>query len=122
MILGINHVQITVPKGGESQAREFYCNLLGLVEIEKPTPLKANGGFWLKAGSLQVHIGVEDNPYRNETKAHIAFEVKSIEIMRELLQSNGVSVKENTPIKGFERFDIRDPFGNRIEIMQRINR
>ena len=36
MLIGINHVQITIPEGQEQAAREFYCDLLGLKEIEKP--------------------------------------------------------------------------------------
>ena len=43
----INHVQITVPKGAEAEARAFYCDLLGLREIAKPQSLEGRGGFWL---------------------------------------------------------------------------
>ena len=35
-ILGVEHVQITIPVGAEREAREFYCYFLGLSEIEKP--------------------------------------------------------------------------------------
>jgi catechol 2,3-dioxygenase-like lactoylglutathione lyase family enzyme len=36
MIHAIHHVQITIPRGAEDEARTFYCDLLGLPEIEKP--------------------------------------------------------------------------------------
>ena len=36
MIRGINHVQLTIPRGSEEKARHFYCQTLGLPEIEKP--------------------------------------------------------------------------------------
>lgn len=39
MILGIHHVQITIPTGEEARARAFYCDLLGLEEMEKPASL-----------------------------------------------------------------------------------
>ncbi|MDQ0226474.1 catechol 2,3-dioxygenase-like lactoylglutathione lyase family enzyme [Metabacillus niabensis] len=47
MIIGLHHVQITIPKGGEKEGKNFYCHLLGLPEIEKPKSLKGRGGFWL---------------------------------------------------------------------------
>jgi len=50
MIVGIHHVQITVPRGSEAEARQFYCDVLGLREVEKPESLRARGGFWLQVG------------------------------------------------------------------------
>jgi hypothetical protein len=38
-ILGLDHVQVTAPPGSEAQARGFYGELLGLIEIEKPSAL-----------------------------------------------------------------------------------
>ena len=32
----LNHLQICVPIGAETQARRFYADVLGLTEIEKP--------------------------------------------------------------------------------------
>jgi catechol 2,3-dioxygenase-like lactoylglutathione lyase family enzyme len=53
MIIGIDHVQITVPAHAVDDARAFYCRLLGLREIEKPESLRARGGFWLEVGDRQ---------------------------------------------------------------------
>src|SRR5262249_32179239 len=47
MILGIDHVQITVPAGAVAAARAFYRGLLGLREVEKSPTLRGRGGFWL---------------------------------------------------------------------------
>ena len=52
MLIGVNHVQITIPEGQEKEAKEFYCNLLGLEEVEKPSVLKPNGGFWMQLGNI----------------------------------------------------------------------
>ena len=120
MLRAINHIQITIPKNNEDIAREFYCDLLGLVEIEKPEILKPNGGFWVKLGEQQIHIGVEDNIDRNRTKSHIAYEVLDLDRCRELFNQNNITVIENQPIPGYKRFDIRDPFGNRVELMQQL--
>ncbi len=118
MLIGVNHVQITIPKGLEMEAREFYCSLLGMREIEKPEVLKPNGGFWLQLGSIQIHVGTETGVDRSKTKAHVAYEVKDIESWRKKLEEAGVTLADNQPIPGFQRFEFRDPFGNRVELIE----
>lgn len=48
MIVGLHHVQLTIPKGCEEQGKAFYCHVLGLKEIEKPTSLQGRGDFGYK--------------------------------------------------------------------------
>ena len=117
MILAIHHAQITIPKGAEDEAREFYCALLGLREIPKPNELAGRGGFWLEVGDRQVHVGTEDNAERTVTKAHVAYLVQSIDDARQTLATAGVEIIEGIPIPGYERFEFRDPFGNRVEFL-----
>jgi catechol 2,3-dioxygenase-like lactoylglutathione lyase family enzyme len=119
-ILGIHHAQITVPKGEEAAAREFYCKFLGLPEIEKPPSLKSRGGFWVEIGDRQLHIGVEDNVNRSATKAHLAYEVDDVTAWRKKLFEHGIQPLDSIPIEGFDRFEFRDPFGNRVEFIQPI--
>jgi catechol 2,3-dioxygenase-like lactoylglutathione lyase family enzyme len=118
VIIAIDHVQITVPKGAEMAAREFYCGLLGLAEIEKPAALKPRGGFWLSVGDRQVHVGVEDGVDRQATKAHVAYRVRDLEAWRRKLAAAGVAVEDGIQTPGQKRFEIRDPFGNRIEMVE----
>ncbi|SEM89346.1 VOC family protein [Lihuaxuella thermophila] len=117
-ILDLHHAQITVPKGMEKQARRFYCGVLGLPEIEKPASLQGRGGFWLRAGEKEVHVGTEDGVDRSKTKAHLAYLVDDLSAWRKCLQENGVQVLESVPIPGYERLEFRDPFGNRVELIQ----
>ena len=119
-ILGIHHAQITIPHGTEAQGRQFYCDQLGLPEITKPESLQGRCGFWLQVGSQQVHVGVEDGINRTATKAHIAYQVDDIEAWRTRLQENGIEIGDSIPFAGFERFEIRDPFGNRVEFIQAV--
>ena len=121
MILGIHHVQITVPKGAEPQAKAFYCDVLELAEVEKPASLKGRGGFWIKVGDRDVHIGTEDGFDRWKTKAHVAYEVTDVAAWREKLRAARIEPLDSIPIEGFDRFEARDPFGNRIEFIQRLN-
>ena len=117
MILGIHHVQITIPKGAEDEAREFYCGLLRLPELPKPSELDGRGGFWLDLGDRQVHVGTEDNAERESTKAHIAYLVEDLDSWRRTLDTHNVDVVDGIQIPGYRRFEFRDPFGNRIEFL-----
>ena len=117
-IVELHHAQITVPIGAEEQARWFYCGVLGLPEVEKPPGLRERGGFWVKVGDRQVHVGTETGVNRMLTKAHLAYQVTDVAYWRRVVQSNGMTVIDSLPIEGFERFETRDPFGNRIEFIQ----
>jgi catechol 2,3-dioxygenase-like lactoylglutathione lyase family enzyme len=117
MILGIDHVQITVGPDAVERARTFYCGLLGLREVEKPNSLRAQGGFWLQVGDRQVHVGVEENVDRRATKVHVAYRVQDLDGWRSRLTAIGIEVLESIPIPGYDRFEFRDPFGNRVELI-----
>lgn len=119
MIGGIHHVQLTVPSGAEEEARHFYCQTLGLTEIEKPATLVGRGGLWLQVGDGQVHIGVEDGVDRFATKAHVAYEVRDLPGWKAKFTALGIEVVEGIPIAGNNRFEFRDPFGNRVEFLER---
>jgi catechol 2,3-dioxygenase-like lactoylglutathione lyase family enzyme len=121
MILGIHHAQITIPKGAEDEAREFYCGLLGLTEFPKPEELAGRGGFWLEVGDRQVHVGTEDISGREQTKAHVAYLVKDLEAWRHNLLTRRIEVKDGIQIPGYSRFEFRDPFGNRVEFLQQTD-
>ncbi len=118
MIIGIHHVQITVAAEDVADARNFYCVVLGLPEIEKPESLLGRGGFWVLAGDRQLHIGIEEGVERKRTKAHVAFQVDDLALWRERLAAAGVIPLESVPIPGHDRFECRDPFGNRLEFIQ----
>ncbi len=120
MILGLHHVQITIPKGLEQEAKAFYCNVLGFKEIEKPDSLKGRGGFWLQVGEQEVHVGTEDGFDRLTTKAHLAYQVTNLVKWRETLESLQIEILKCVPIPGYDRFEFRDPFGNRVEMIQAL--
>jgi catechol 2,3-dioxygenase-like lactoylglutathione lyase family enzyme len=119
MILGIHHAQITIPRGAETRAREFYCGLLGLKEVPKPAELAGRGGFWLEVADRQLHIGTEDDVERAKTKAHVAYAVQDLDAWRDALTANAVAITEGIQIPGSRRFEFRDPFGNRIEFLEK---
>jgi catechol 2,3-dioxygenase-like lactoylglutathione lyase family enzyme len=120
MIFRIHHAQITIPEGAEADARNFYCGVLGLPEIPKPDSLAGRGGFWLAVGDQQVHIGSEPDVDRAATKAHLAYEVDDLAFWRQTLGAQGIKTLESIPLPGYDRFEFRDPFGNRVEFIQAV--
>ena len=117
-IFGLDHVQIAIPAGGEARAREFYGRLLGLEELAKPVELTARGGLWYSVGPLQLHLGVESD-FRAARKAHPAFQVQGLAALIGRLEAAGCEVGRDVPLPGMDRVHVTDPFGNRIELVER---
>ena len=126
-VVGVHHVQITVPRGAEDAARRFYCDVLGMREVPKPAALAGRGGLWLAADGEEgagkpngplVHVGAEDGVDRAATKAHVAYEVRHLAAWRRRLERHGLRPLDSVPIPGFDRFEFRDPFGNRVELIE----
>jgi catechol 2,3-dioxygenase-like lactoylglutathione lyase family enzyme len=116
-IVRLDHVQVAIPEDAEGEARAFYCELLGFSELEKPEALQSRGGLWLKAGSAELHLGVEA-PFRAATKAHPCFVVDRLDALVATLLAHGRPVRPDDGIPGRRRFFTDDPFGNRLEFVQ----
>ena len=114
----LDHIQICIPIGKEQEAREFYTDIMGFEEIPKPAELIPNGGLWYRVGDIQFHIGTENEI--NKSKRHPAFEVFDLASARHLLERYKVKIKEEIQVSGQVRFSFVDPFGNRIELLQKI--
>lgn len=117
MITALHHVQLTMPKGAEPEARAFYADALGLTEVPKPAALQSRGGCWFESGSLRLHLGVEDD-FRPATKAHPAFQVTDLSAACARLARAGVETLPDVDLPGIRRVFLRDPFGNRIELLE----
>ena len=116
----IAHIQLAAPKGSEDTAREFFKDILGFTELEKPAELKKRGGVWFGFGNYQLHIGIEE-PFSPAKKAHPAFEVENIEELKLHLINSGVNIIEDGNYPGANRFYTSDPFGNRLEFLEWID-
>jgi catechol 2,3-dioxygenase-like lactoylglutathione lyase family enzyme len=123
MIKSFHHANIIIPKNGEEQARQFYGNLLGFKEIEKPEVLKQNGGLWFELGNTQLHLSYEKKEGFDprKTNSHLAYEVEDLEHLEKLLKDQGHPTKRQVQIPGIKRFESEDPFGHRIEFLQRLD-
>jgi catechol 2,3-dioxygenase-like lactoylglutathione lyase family enzyme len=119
-ILSIDHVQIAMPAGEEERARAFYVELLGFTEIPKPPELAKRGGAWFQSGHVQLHLGVEAD-FKSARKAHTAFLVDDLDALITNAQRAGYETDTSQlPLDGCKRAHVFDPFGNRIELMEKL--
>jgi catechol 2,3-dioxygenase-like lactoylglutathione lyase family enzyme len=114
----LHHLQIAMPEGGEEMARHFYRDLLGIPEVEKPENLRKRGGCWFECGNLRIHLGIEKD-FRSARKAHPAFLVEDLAELVTQLRAANVMIAEEEPLEGFQRVYVADPFGNRIEMLEK---
>jgi catechol 2,3-dioxygenase-like lactoylglutathione lyase family enzyme len=117
-VVGLDHAFLTIPTGAEDDARGFYGELLGLEEIRKPAGLGPSG-LWFQAGCQELHLGAYDDHAAAE-RPHPGFRVESVTALEELarrLKASGVETKWDERIEGRRRFYVRDPFGNRVELL-----
>jgi catechol 2,3-dioxygenase-like lactoylglutathione lyase family enzyme len=117
-LVALDHVQLAMPPGGEAAAEAFYSGVLGLPRVPKPEALAARGGCWFERGPLRVHLGVEDG-FRPARKAHPAIAVRDLGALAQRLRAAGVEVRPGDGVPGMEQAYVDDPFGNRIELIQR---
>ena len=118
-LISFDHVQLAMPEGQEAQARGFYVGVLGLSEDEKPPELAARGGCWFRQGDLKLHLGVEAD-FRPARKAHPGILVDDIADLKRRAQAAGLVVRHDAPIPDYDRVFMDDPFGNRLEFLQKI--
>ncbi|MDH3250573.1 MAG: glyoxalase [Acidimicrobiia bacterium] len=114
----LHHAQVAIPPGGEDQARSFWIDIVGFTEIPKPEPMASRGGLWIRDGTCEIHLGIEE-PFAPARKADPGLVVEDIDRLEERLGWAGYQTTEDTPIYGLRRFHVSDPFGNRIEFLGR---
>jgi catechol 2,3-dioxygenase-like lactoylglutathione lyase family enzyme len=119
MIIGIHHIQLAMPAGGEPSARDFYSGLLGIKEVPKPALLAKRGGVWFESHDIRLHLGVEQD-FRPARKAHPGLLVRDLQILSERLAEAGYPVNDAEPMEGYEHLYVSDPFGNRLELLQAV--
>lgn len=115
-VVGIDHVQLAMPPGGEAEAAAFYSGGLGCTQVPKPVELAERGGCWFEAGAVQIHLGVEAE-FRPARKAHPGLVIDDLDVVATRLRHRGHRVELDTAVPGVRRAFVADPFGNRIELI-----
>ncbi len=112
---------VSFPVTEISRARDFYENILGFEQIERPNFPFA--GAWYDGGSVQVHLievpeGLDVAPRPqsiNPLDRHDAFAIDDYTKSLDFLRSKDIEVLETTPEIG--QLFVRDPDGNIIELI-----
>lgn len=124
-----DHTQVCIPPGADSlaRARDFYCGVLQLKEVARPIQMVDRPGLWLYCGPdvpppyhANVHVGTESLPagHYSKSKAHICYSVRNLRALEQRLRDKGFPIITGLKIPGTERFDTRDPFGNKVELLE----
>lgn len=123
MILQYDHVQVMIPTGKLDDALAFYVGLLGFTRVPKPADMRQSGA-WLVSGQVNLHLGEDLNRRTDEfvasPDAHPAMRVDNFDELIQVAKEKGLKVRVDTGPSGFHRGSIWDPFGNRIELMQKL--
>lgn len=116
----LDHVQLAAPAGCEVAARQFFGELVGLTEIEKPAALRERGGCWFRLGGGELHVGVASD-FAPARKAHPGLSLSAAELdaLAVRLEAAGAPVVWDEEILGLRRFYTEDPWGNRLEFLAR---
>jgi catechol 2,3-dioxygenase-like lactoylglutathione lyase family enzyme len=110
----IDHVSVIITD--LTRSRRFYRDVLGLKEIAKPRTFDFRV-LWFDLGNQQLHLLLKPDPDTISPR-HFALRVADVNEARAHFRSHNVPIEETTPIPHCDRFFVRDPDHNRIEIIQ----
>lgn len=117
----IDHVSFVVAPRDVAACAGFY-ELLGFVQIEPPAGL-GERSIWLTLGSSSIHLmfreadGHDVEGPIEPGAGHVAIVVERYEQVVAALAAAGVEVDPRSEYWGAARSYLRDPAGNRVELM-----
>jgi catechol 2,3-dioxygenase-like lactoylglutathione lyase family enzyme len=86
-------------------------------EPSNSAQLAARGGVWFRAGTAELHLGVEED-FQPARKAHPGLIVSDLDTLARRLEQAGYPVTRDALLPGYHRIYTQDPNGNRIELLQ----
>jgi glyoxylase I family protein len=110
----IDHVSVLITN--VAAARAFYGGVLGLHEIAAPKEFDFVA-IWYDLGGTYLHLLLKDQPDTLSPR-HFCLHVRDIGAARAQLLEKGVRIDETVKIAAADRFFVRDPDGNRIELLE----
>ena len=110
----IQHVALEVRPDALEACVGFYA-LLGFERVEPPASL-AGRAAWVERAGTQVHLLLSDDPVALP-EGHVAVVVERYEAALERLRAEGHSPEARREHWGSPRAFVRDPAGNRVELM-----
>lgn len=111
----IDHVSVIITE--VSRSRAFYRDVLGLAEIAPPREFDFVALWFALGGGQTLHL-LQKPAADAHSPRHFCLHVEDIGAAREHCRRLGVTVDETVRIAAADRFFVRDPDGNRIELLQ----
>jgi catechol 2,3-dioxygenase-like lactoylglutathione lyase family enzyme len=109
----LDHVSVIVTD--VARARAFYGGVLGLTEIAPPATFDFVA-IWYRLNGQTLHL-LQKPTADPIGSRHFCLHVPDIAAARQYLVNLGIAIDETVAIPGCDRFFIRDPDGNRIEVL-----
>ena len=79
MNASFHHVNVTVPRALEAEAKHFYGVVMALEEVPKPESSRGRGGAWYQLGEMQLHLSIEEGLGENcISKRHVCYTVSDL--------------------------------------------
>lgn len=126
LIKGLDHVNLLIDAtdGALPSARAFYRELLGFEPIERPANTDSGYlGAYYRCGAQQLHLTTDKDAstVSKASRRRPAFRLASLEVLRQRLETAGVEIGAGNRFPGQGRFFVRDPWGNRLEFVERTS-
>ncbi len=124
MIHGLNHVTVRAPRPLLDLVRDFYCDILGLVEGDRP-PF-GGFGWWLYpqcSNTAAVHLFEQapEDPRTLDgvnTMDHFAFDASGRMLVEATLTDRGIPFQRSeVPGRTLIQVFCKDPAGNTVELV-----
>ncbi len=109
----IDHCTVLVTN--VAKARYFYGEVLGLREVPAPKEFDF-AALWYDLGGQYLHLLLKPQPDAVSPR-HFCLHVTDARAAREHFRKLGVPIEETVRIAAADRFFVRDPDGNRIELL-----
>jgi catechol 2,3-dioxygenase-like lactoylglutathione lyase family enzyme len=106
----LQHVSVQVPEALLSECAAFYEHVLGM----EPIPNLA-GRAWFRFGDGD-HVHLLEGPAAESSMAHLALQVDDLPATLSRARAAGAALREADRIWGQERWFVRDPAGNLVEL------
>ena len=99
-----------------ARSRHFYRDVLGLKEIGAPRTFDFVALWFDLGGGQTLHLLLKPKADTISPR-HFALHIADAKKAREYLRAKDISIEETVEIPHCDRFFIRDPDGNRIELI-----
>ena len=110
----IDHVSVLVTD--VAKARAFYRDVLGLKEIAPPREFDFVALWFDLGGGQALHL-LQKPTADTQSPRHFCLHVADAVAARKHFAQRGVPTEETTKVAAADRFFVRDPDGNRIELL-----